>query len=248
MQTIKITTSQNIDIDYEVAGVGDRIVARLIDYGLFILILILGVIVAILGKGIEQSITIIVLVIIYATLYVFYDLICEMFMNGQSIGKRVMKIKVISLDGARPSSGQYLLRWLFRIIDFTLTSDICGLICVAVSEKQQRVGDIVAGTTLIKTRPRTLIDNLVFNQVADNYEPVFKEATLLSNQDITLVHEVIQTYFNTGNSVVVYNTAERIKQHLSINPPSQMNDVQFLQTIVKDYSHIHSVNDQLINN
>ncbi len=241
MQTIRITTSQNIDIDYEVAGVGERIVARLIDYALFILILILGLIGGnLLRSSVDQSLLIIVLIIIYAALYVFYDLICEIFMNGQSVGKRVMKIKVISLDGSRPSSGQYLLRWLFRIIDFTLTSEICGLISVAVSDKSQRVGDIVAGTTLIKTQPRTLLNNLVFNPVADDYEPVFNEVIQLNDKDIALIHEVIQTYLKTGNSVIVYNTAERIKELLSVTPLVQMDSMKFLQTILKDYNHINA--------
>ena len=246
MQTIRITTSQNIDIDYEVAGVGDRILARLIDYGIFILILIFGLIVgSFLGGFTDSRITIIILIVIYCALYVFYDLICEIYMNGQSLGKRVMKIKVISLDGARPTFGQYLLRWLFRIIDFTLTSGICGLICVAVSDKSQRVGDMVAGTSLIKTKPRTTMNNIVFDPQPDNYEPVFKEAAQLNDRDVALIHDVINSYMQTGNTIVVYNMAERIKEHLAVVLPPNMNNMQFLQTVIKDYSHLIAQADVL---
>jgi uncharacterized RDD family membrane protein YckC len=248
MQTIRITTSQNIDIDYEVAGVGERILGRLIDFGLFIVIFIAGAIFAgIIGNNFDSSAAFVVLIIIYAALYVFYDLICETWMNGQSVGKRVMKIKVISLDGARPSFSQYLLRWLFRIVDFTLTSGLCGLISVAVSDKSQRVGDMVAGTTLIKTKPRVLQNNLVFTPAPDNYEPVFKEVTLLNDRDITLIHEVISNYYKTGNNMLVYNMAQRLKEHLSVTIPKEMNGMQFLQTLVKDYSYIVAVNDQSVN-
>ncbi len=119
MQTINITTSQNIDIDYEIAGLGERIVARLIDYAIFVLIFILAAIILGASETVRESpVPFFVLYIIYAALYGFYDLVCEIFMNGQSIGKRIMKIKVISLNGAQPSVGQYLLRWLFRIVDF----------------------------------------------------------------------------------------------------------------------------------
>jgi uncharacterized RDD family membrane protein YckC len=245
MQTIRITTSQNIDIDYELAGVGERILARLIDYAVFIVILIAGFIFAgVIGK-IDSNVAIIVLIAIYATLYVFYDLACETLMNGQSIGKRIMKIKVISLDGGRPSFSQYLLRWLFRIVDFTLTSGICALITVAVSDKSQRVGDMVAGTSLIKTSPRTLINNLVFTPAPDTYEPIFKEVTLLNDRDITLIHEVISNYFKSGNNMLVYNMAERLKEHLSVTIPPGMNSMQFLQTLIKDYSHIIAQADAL---
>ena len=246
MQTINITTSQNVDIDYEIAGLGERIVARIIDYAIFILILILGSIVLGAVESVRESpFETVVMYIIYGSLYVFYDLVCEIFFNGQSIGKKVMKIKVISLDGARPSISQYLLRWLFRIVDFTLTLDMCALITAAVSENNQRVGDIVAGTTLIRTSPRTKMSSIVFMPSNDGYEPLFKAAGQLNDKDIELIHEVINNYIKTGNNVVVYNLAARVKEHLNTIPPEGMNDMLFLQTIIKDYSHISAHADML---
>jgi len=246
MQTITITTSQNIDIEYEIAGLGERIVARIIDYALFLLIFILGSIILGFSREVRESeVYYIVLISIYAALYVFYDLVCEIFMNGQSIGKRVMKIKVISLDGGRPTISQYMLRWLFRIVDFTLTLDMCGLITAAVSENNQRVGDIVAGTTLIKTSPRTKMESIVFMPAYDGYQPLFSSAGQLSDKDVELIHEVINNYIKTGNNVVVYNMAKRVKEHLRIEPPGGMNDMLFLQTIIKDYSHISAHTDTL---
>jgi uncharacterized RDD family membrane protein YckC len=179
----------------------------------------------------------IVMVVVYFTLYVFYDLLCEIFMNGQSIGKKVMKIKVISLDGGRPSVGQYMLRWLFRIVDFTLTSGLCALISAAVSEKNQRVGDMVAGTTLIKTNPSTKMKDIAFTPPEDEgYTPVFHEAVQLTDRDIALVHEVLTNYVQSGNSVILYNTATRLKQVLNIE--TNMDDMRFLQTLTRDYNHI----------
>jgi uncharacterized RDD family membrane protein YckC len=248
MQTIRITTSQNIDIDYEVAGVGERVVARLIDYGVFVGIFILGLVIGLIaGKSFNSKIVIIIAVAVYAALYVFYDLACEIWMNGQSVGKRVMKIKVISLDGARPKFSQYLLRWLFRIVDFTLSSGLCGLISVAVSDKHQRVGDMVAGTSLIKTQARTLIDNIAFSPVESEYNPVFNEAAQLNDQDIVLLQEVIRTYFQTGSTEVVYVAAARIKELLSVSAIEGMDDLYFLQTVVKDYTHLITVSDLPIN-
>jgi uncharacterized RDD family membrane protein YckC len=241
MQTIRITTSQNIDIDYEVAGLGERIVAYLIDLAMFVVILIASMIAFGVsgGNGSSSSVLIGVLIVIYAALYVFYDLVCEVAMNGQSVGKRVMKIKVISLDGGRPRFSQYLLRWLFRIIDFFPgTLNLCGLICIAVSDKTQRVGDMVAGTTLIRTEPRTKIHNIAFKPSDDGYQPVFAAAANLNDKDIELINEVINSYIKNRNSVLIYNMAQRIKDLLVITPPAGMNDMLFLQTIIKDYSHL----------
>jgi uncharacterized RDD family membrane protein YckC len=247
MQTIKITTSQNIDIDYEVAGLGERIVARLIDLAIFFLVFFLGMFIgSITNWFVDSRLSTVIILIIYGVLFVFYDLIFEVFMNGQSIGKRIMKIKVISLDGGQPRLGQYFLRWLFRIVDFLLTwPGLVALIAAAVNEKTQRVGDMVAGTILIRTNPRTQINNIVFMPTYDGYQPVFKEAGQLSDKDIELVHEIINAYMKTGNNVVVYNMAQRVKDHLNIVPPNGMNDMLFLQTIVKDYNHISAQMDTL---
>lgn len=246
MQTIKITTTQNIDIDYEVAGLGERIVAYLIDIGLFVVILIAALItIGAIGNSASSEVWIGVLIVIYAVLFVFYDLVCEIAMNGQSVGKRVMKIKVISLDGTRPRFGQYLLRWLFRIVDFSLTGNLCGLICIAVSDNAQRMGDMVAGTTLIRISPRTKMNNITFKPEGDDYQPVFPAAARLSEHDIELIGEVINNYMKSRNSVLVYNMAQRIKEILGVMPPPEMNDMLFLQTIIKDYSHIIAQADVL---
>jgi uncharacterized RDD family membrane protein YckC len=243
MQTIRITTSQNIDIDYELAGLGERIVASLIDYGMFILVLILCSIAT--ASFNTRDVGMVIYLIVYAVLFVFYDLACEVFMNGQSVGKKVMKIRVMSLDGSQPRLGQYILRWLFRIIDFGVTMGAVALVVAAISEKVQRIGDIVAGTILIKTASRTKIEHIAFRPAYDNYQPQFTGVTELSEQDIELINEVINSYIKTGNNVLVYNMALRIKERLGLTPPAEMNDMRFLQAILKDYAFTATQTEEL---
>ncbi|AOM77669.1 RDD family protein [Pedobacter steynii] len=237
METIKVNTSQHVAIDYPVAGLGERIAARLIDlaafFGLYILFAVLGMLT---GEGT----TIIVLLILLGTLYVFYNLICEVFMNGQSVGKRLMKIKVISLDGSQASIGQYFIRWLFRLVDFVLTAQIGGLIAIALSDHKQRIGDMVAGTTLIKTVQRTNIDQIAFHPVQEEYTPVFKNADLLSDREIELVHEVIRTYYKTFNTDLIYAMSAKLTGLLAVSLPEGMNELNFLNTVIKDYNYITS--------
>jgi uncharacterized RDD family membrane protein YckC len=236
MDTITIHTTQNIDIDYEIGGIGERMVALIIDYAIFIPFLIIGGIVASNAGSTIGGIYFIILLACFA----LYDLLCETFFNGQSFGKRVMKIRVISLEGARPKFSQYLLRWLFRIIDLAGTGYLAGLICIIVTDKSQRLGDLVAGTVLVRTVPRTQMNKLAYVITDDTYEPVFPQAVQLTDNDISLIHEVINNYVRTGNNVAVYNLADKIREHLAINLPPNMNSMQFLQTLIKDYSHITS--------
>ncbi|WP_184550031.1 RDD family protein [Mucilaginibacter sp. FT3.2] len=248
MQTVKIRTSQNIDIDYEVAGLGDRVLARIVDMGVFIgLFYALYIIVIIFFLSTIQSfdgksvpVTIIVLGVIYSLASIFYDLIAEVFFNGQSLGKYALKIRVVNINGARPTLGQFLLRWVFRLVDFILTAGIGAVISVAVSEKKQRIGDIVAGTTVVKTTPKTNLNELFFSYEDEEYEPVFSGVSELRDADMTLVYEVLTNFKATGNSSLIYNMAIQVKNHLGIEIPAGMNEYDFLQTVVKDYSYVVS--------
>src|SRR5688572_22067447 len=132
MNTISITTSQNIEVEFELASLGDRILGRIID-----ILLIAGYVllwVAILGwGGLGGGNYWPVLIIALFLPIMFYDLLCEMFLNGQSLGKRVMGFKVISLSGEQPSFSQFLIRWLFRIVDFSFSGSLVAVIMVAAS-------------------------------------------------------------------------------------------------------------------
>jgi uncharacterized RDD family membrane protein YckC len=243
MQTIKITTSQNIDIDYQLAGLGDRILARLIDYAVFVglylaVLIILGVIGGFIDyyNGSGKNVGIYILIGAWFLLCVLYDLISEIFFNGQSIGKRAMNIKVISLTGARPRVGQYLLRWMFRIIDFGITGGSAAIIAVALTDKKQRIGDIVADTTVVNLSPKSSINELAMAPPSAGYVPQFTQVTLLTDSDIVLIHEVIKNYVVTRNKMLVYKLAMKLRSYLNVSYPSEINDYQFLKIVVDDYN------------
>ncbi|GAA4805305.1 hypothetical protein GCM10023231_38100 [Olivibacter ginsenosidimutans] len=240
MNQVSVITSQNISIDYDVAGLGERIAARIIDYLLFFCIYLLAVLIVVSLGQIFSNTTMVVLLVVYGLLFVFYDLLCETLFNGQSIGKRLLKIKVISLDGYQPSLGQYFLRWLFRLVDFVLTAQVGGLICVAVTPNKQRIGDIVAGTTLIRTVPRTALEAVVFRPPieGDSYTPIIPEVIHLSDQDITLIHEVIVNFNKSGNNLLVYKMAMKAADVMQVRIPNGMDELAFLQQVIKDYNHV----------
>ena len=243
MDTIRISTAQNIDIEYEIAGLGERIAARCVDLVGFVVLYFLAVVIGLIASVGFSGLTLYVALIGFAIVFVFYDLICELFMNGQTFGKQALKIKVVSLDGTQPTFGQYILRWLFRMIDFGFPFGwgVVALVSVVVTEKHQRVGDILAKTTLIKTKPRTQIENVAFSfTLPEDYHPIFKEVLHLSDRDIELVYEVLTSYYQTGNPQLVYNMTAKIKERIVTMVPAGMNELQFLETVMKDYKHLTS--------
>ena len=241
MQTITVKTSQNIDIDYQVAGIGDRIKARLIDYSLFyilFLVLIVTATQALDMRSKESGETIATIMVSWLIICAFYDVLTEIFLNGQSIGKRVIRIRVMSANGSRATVGQYLLRWIFRIVDISATMGAAAITSIAFTDNKQRIGDLVAGTVIIKTNPIEKLEELTFNDGPSDEPVTFKEVLQLSDEEITLVRDVIRNFQRTGNSLIVYKLAMRIQEHLSITCPPELNDYEFLELVLKDYDKL----------
>ena len=116
MATIRVHTAQNVTLEYEVASLGDRLVAAIIDniiLGAWFLACSL-VVFNVLKMGqdrTERTIAILVIGLLVGIPYVFYNLICEVFLNGQSIGKKARDIRVVRLDCTAPRLCDNLLRW-----------------------------------------------------------------------------------------------------------------------------------------
>ncbi|MEP6514164.1 MAG: RDD family protein [Parafilimonas sp.] len=240
MASIHITTTQNIDLEYELASLGDRILGRLLD-GLIIAGYVI-LFIAIIGFGnfdsfINNNPWIFLLLVLPV---VFYDLVSEILLNGQSVGKKVRGIKVISLNGEQASIGQYLIRWLFRIVDFSLSGSLVATICVAVTQKHQRLGDIIAATTLVKIRPRTTIQQTIYEPAEEiNYTVTYPEVINLTDKDMQLIKEVIQNVQQTGNTMLAVEAMRKVEAVLNIKNKNQ-EPLNFLYTVILDYNHLAS--------
>jgi len=238
MSKIRIKTTQNIELEYRAAGVGQRCLAYMIDNMIFIALfsIIFAILFEMLGLG-NSSFG---MYIIFAFLgfYAFYDLICETWLDGQSIGKRLMKIKVVRTDGARAGVGDFLTRWMFRLVDITLTSGALAVLMIAFSEKRQRLGDLAAGTTVISLRPPDENLGNIFTETADNHEVTYPQVINLKDKDISLIKEILGGAKNAENTEIVFKLYKHLEKVLGVKtkePPRR-----FIETVLKDYNHINS--------
>src|SRR5215210_4252331 len=240
MNIISITTSQNIELEYELGSVGDRMLGSIIDgiiktaYAIFVMATF------VFGNSRAFSGLYIVFLVLLALPFVFYNLASELLLNGQSVGKKIMGIKVISLSGEPPSFSQYLNRWVFRLVDFTLSGNMIGIIMIAATEKKQRLGDLVAGTVLVKTTPRTQINNILFQPTdAATYSITYPEVINLKDRDVQLIKEIILSVMRTGNLMLATRAQHKLEEILRLK--SRHGDsISFLQSILADYHHITS--------
>ena len=244
MQTIQIQTAQNVFIEYQPAGVGDRILAYLIDglvkvaYGFVVLMLFVYSLSA-SGNFDKAGATAIVIGILLLLPLMFYTLALEIFMDGQTIGKQAMNVKVVKLDGSQPSVGAYLIRWLLRIVDISAFYGIVAIISIASSKNGQRLGDMAANTTVITLKRRVSLQQTRLPETPETYEPQFPQVTRLTDRDVEIVKETLQAYQRNGQDTnLLASLSTKLKALLEVQ--SGQADWDFLQTILKDYTHIMS--------
>lgn len=232
---VHVRTTQNVFIHHPVASLGDRIVAFLID--LVILVVFLITMLA-LYINLRMQITWVWIVTVGAPL-LLYHLIFEIFMNGQSPGKRLMNIKVVRLDGTQATVGDYILRWLFALVEIQLFSGLIAVLCIAIGEKGQRLGDLVAGTTVVKLVEQAKVTaSEIFVPQEVGYTTVFPQVVQLTENDIELVHRALEVNLESGNPKPVMAITEKIKSLMGIQ--TDLPPVKFLYTVIKDFQHLTS--------
>jgi uncharacterized RDD family membrane protein YckC len=235
MQTISVQTTQNVFIHYPVAGVGDRILAHLLDR-----VILIAYAVAMIAAFVNMDLRIIWPWIVFLVApWFLYNLVFEIFMNGQTPGKRVMNIQVVRLDGTGPTIGDYLLRWVFSLVDFYVLSGALAVIIIAVNGRGQRLGDIVAGTSVVKLiAQKEITANEVFIAPEASYVPVFPQVVQLGSRDIELIQRALDANRNHGNVQPVLMVTDKIKSLLGIQ--TDLAPAEFLYTVVKDFNHLAS--------
>lgn len=235
MPTIQVQTTQNVFIHYPVASVGDRILGYLVDR---IIIIAFAIAVGTIFYNLEVNEQWIWIVVIGIP-FILYSVLFEIFMNGQTPGKRVMNIKVIRLNGTPATVGDFILRWIFALIDFGVLGGAIAVILVAAGGKGQRLGDIVAGTTVIKqVEQKEITAQEVFVVAEKNYEPVFNQAMQLTEYDIDLIQRALEVNRDLGNAQPMLAITEKVKRQLGIQ--TDLPPVKFLYTLIKDFNHLTS--------
>lgn len=232
MSQINIVTAQNVVLKIELANIGDRFLASVID---FLIKAGISIVALIILKYVDDSVVKFMMAVLMIITWGFYSLIFEQFMNGQTPGKRSRQIRVAMLDGSALSFGSLLLRWLLRIADFFM---FIGIGVIVATDKHQRLGDLTAGTILVSTKERTSLADTFYNEVKAGYVPTFMEAERLTAREAEIIQEVFFEYQQNDKYELVTMTAEKVKSLLQIH--TYKDDLSFLKMVLKDYSYLNS--------
>lgn len=246
MAQSSIITGQYVELTQTPASVGDRMIAAIIDYAALTAFSISMVSVAVNVLDGPYDTSGLLEILIYSLIFfpvIFYYPVCEIFAKGQSLGKMAMKMRVVALDGSSPTVGSSLLRWLLYPIDTFLTGYV-GILFVVFGKHRQRLGDLAAGTIVIKMTPAqydfySLND---YSYVQQGYEPSYPEAANLSSRQIEVITRTLYNTYNDPNrrSELVYKLAIQVQQYLGVQVAANVYADAFLTTVLNDFYYYSS--------
>jgi len=161
---LKIDTPENVTFDYDVAGIGSRFLAALVDTSIVLImqVIILGSIFLLLsivdGTAFLIDATGWILALLGLISFILlwgYYIGFELFWNGQTPGKRWIGLRVIRVDGTPITVSESIIRNLVRIVDLLPFAYGVGVVTMFVNENSRRLGDITAGTVVVYDRKQS---------------------------------------------------------------------------------------------
>jgi uncharacterized RDD family membrane protein YckC len=233
MDNFQIETAQNISIQHNTAGVGERILAFLIDMAIMVVYMIFaGIVMAGITKGNGNEMMYYMVLGLPSFLYY---LLWESLWNGQTPGKAIMNIRVVKIDGTRPGLSNYLIRWIMRVIDISLSSGGIAVVTILFNGKGQRLGDIAAGTTVISEKQTYNIENTLGMDVEPNYQPKYSQVTVLNDKDIQEIKNLYYKAKTEGHHHLILSLSEKIASLLDVK--FEERPMVFVERVLKDYNY-----------
>lgn len=243
MVELQINTTQNVNINFTAASVGERILAYGIDWLFKIAYIIVTYQITFkllkideLVKDMDQWSQIAIFVTFYLPV-IFYTLIFETLLDGQTPGKRILKIKVVKIDGYQASLADFVVRWIFRIVDLNMLSGVVALITIITSSKNQRLGDMTAGTAVITLKNNVNISHTILEDLKQDYVPTYASVIRLSDNDARIIKDTFKTAIKSKDYKTLIKLRTKIIEVLQLKDVKHGTDHEFIDVILKDYNY-----------
>ncbi len=252
MKSIEFESAQNVKVEYELASVGQRTVAAMLDViAFFIYFLIFSLILGLSGPfGAGGDKTMLVFLLLIKIPWIFYNPLIEYLTHGQSLGKYIMGIRVVTISGERPGLREVFTRWIFKGDFIWISADpfsiliwmaigLLGILFAGTSERSQRMGDAMANTIVIRNKSsmRYTLRDVLSIKSQDNYTPIYANSIRFTDEDMLLIKNTIQRVRLNPNpetkkfAIELANESARLIG-LEETPKKRL---EFLQTLLQDY-------------
>ncbi|MCL6266459.1 RDD family protein [Flagellimonas myxillae] len=233
MDQFQIETAQNISITQNTSNLGERMLAYIIDsFVIGVYTILVFILLASLDMDLFDQWAYYLVLSLPAFLYY---VLFETFSDGKTIGKGLMSLRVVKLDGSKPSFANYFVRWVLRIIDVVLTSGGGAVLTILIRGKGQRLGDIAAGTTVISEKKKVSLRDTLLRELPEDYKPQFPQVTVFKDSEMQTIKELYDKSKLNGDHNVIISLDKRIKEVTGIQ--TTLHPIQFVDEVIKDYNY-----------
>lgn len=250
--TVTIVTPEQVEITYELAGAGARFVAALVDHLLqltIVVALVLGLVgLASLGSWAALDwqnpgiwLIAILLILVFAVIWGYF-IYFETVWNGQTPGKRMAGIRVICDGGFPINFRTAAIRNLLRLLDWLPSAYGVGLISILASRDYKRVGDLAAGTIVVKeTRGPAddrFTERLLNPVLAPPAQPPRYNVHALSRADYQAVRHFLDRRPDLPANVrfqLAARLADPLLKTLNVTPEYPWNPERFLEDVAREF-------------
>lgn len=244
-----VETPENIRFGYDIADIGSRFIAVLIDSliqgVLYILLLLAGIIVAsrLAQINVPRLVNDLLAVVLFLTIFLIqfgYFIFLEIFMAGQTPGKRLFNLRVVKDNGYPLSPLDSIIRNLVRIIDFFPIGYGIGVITMFLNRRAKRLGDFAAGTIVVKMRDQVRLNDLqVVPHAPESAAPLYANGMeRLQEPDVAMVESFLlrRTNFTNPDQLAI-RMAQQLAQKMGRTDIPTAGDaaVYFLRETVNAY-------------
>ena len=235
---LEVETADHVVLRYDLAGGGNRGFAATVDFiiatfvwiGAFFLWNVVGDRIGFSQLNSYYGVAVLLTFVVAWAYFVFF----EWLGNGQTIGKRMFGLRVISEDGAPAGFTAVLVRNLVRVVDFLPSLYGIGLLSIVVTSKNQRLGDLAAGTFVVRA-PRPQLDYFSLRTVTPLGAGAVTETRVLPGEMQRLVREFVARESRLRpehRTRIAKQLAERIRPFAHDVDVSQ-SDIEFLHAVAR---------------
>jgi uncharacterized RDD family membrane protein YckC len=237
-----IVTPEAVILEFETAGVGSRLIATVVDLairGALFGVLVVGT--TVIGTAVPQIGVAGLFVALFLVVF-GYPIAFETLWRGRTPGKAAMGLRVVTVEGSPVGFRHVAVRALLGLVDFVLTGGGAAVLSVLITRRNQRLGDLVAGTLVIRERTGAAQPTAVTFWVPTGYESY--TASLDVSGLTTLDYSAVRSFLLRAGSL-----DPGVRQHLAVQiatpllgrlrhtPPPWVGPEALLACVAAAYQH-----------
>jgi uncharacterized RDD family membrane protein YckC len=241
-----IVTPEAVLLEFETAGVGSRLIPAVIDVTIQIVILWLVLVAAgaLAGALVSSTVGVVLGIVLLFAVVVGYPIVCETLWRGRTVGKALFGLRVVTREGAPVRFRHAAIRGVLRIFEVLLLLGAPAVLAAMVSRDDQRLGDLAAGTIVVREASAAPTARVVSFPVPYGYDRYVASLDVggLSPVQYGLIRSFLVRAGEltpAARSLLAVRLANPVARRLSHTPPPALDPEIFLLSVAVAYQRRH---------